>query len=171
MSVLSVLYRSWGWTRWIEEIGFLYIQWYQILCKQTSLKFESLSPPRIVVTANRRRWVRISTEIMYDGRPRQRKFIRDNIKVGFRKPKSRKPRMMGNIEESVSHFLFPEHKVWLPNQRYSVTLEDKRNTQIILAEDWLQDLKNGIYQNRADIARKNNYSRAWVTKVLNSLSE
>ena len=78
---------------------------------------------------------------------------------------------MGNIEENVSHFLCTEHKVWLPNQRYDITLEEKQNARVVLAKDWLQGLKNGIYQNRADIARRNNYSRAWVTKVMNSLSE
>ena len=79
--------------------------------------------------------------------------------------------MMGNIAESVSHFLCPEHQVWLPNQRYDNTLEEKRNARMIQAEDWFHGLKNGIYQNRADIARKNNCSRAWVTNVLNSLTE
>ena len=79
--------------------------------------------------------------------------------------------MMGNIEESVSHFLCPERKACLPNQRYDITLEEKRNARIVLAEDWLQGLNTGIYKNRADIARKNNYSRAWVTKVMNSLFE
>jgi len=126
---------------------------------------------RTVVTANRRWGVRMFTELIYDGRPQKRKFIRENLKIGFRKPRSHKPRIMGNIGEGVSHFLCPEHKVWLPKQRYYETLEEKRNARIILAEDWLQGLKNGIYQNRADIARKNNCSRAWVTKVMNSLSE
>lgn len=79
--------------------------------------------------------------------------------------------MMGNIKESVSHFLCPEHLVWLPNQRYEVTLEEKKAARIILAEEWQQDLNSGIYQNRADIAKKNGCSRAWVTKVMNSLSE
>ena len=78
---------------------------------------------------------------------------------------------MGNIEAGVSHFLCPEHKVWLPNQRYGITLEEKRNVRLIQAKDWLHGLKNGIYQNHADIARKNGCSRAWVTKVMNSLSE
>ena len=111
------------------------------------------------------------TELIYDGRPQKRKFMRENLKVGFRKPRSHKPRMMGNIEESVSHFLCPKHMVWLPNYRYNVTLEEKRNARVILAEDWLHGLKSGVYQNRADIARKSGCSRAWVTKVLNSLSE
>ena len=126
---------------------------------------------RIVVTANRRRGVRISTELIYDGKPRRRKFIREKLKVGFRKLRSYKPKLMGNIEEGVSHFLCPEHNVWLPNQRYDTSREDKRNARVILAEDWLHGLKNGIYQNRADIARKNGCSRAWVTRVMNSLSE
>ena len=110
------------------------------------------------------------TELIYDGKPQRQKFLREKLKVGFRKPRSRKPRWMGDIEEGVSHFLCPEHKVWLPNQRYNVTLEDKRNARIILAEDWHHGLMNGIYQSRADIARKNGCSRAWVTKVLNSLT-
>ena len=113
----------------------------------------------------------MATELIYDGKPQHRKFIREILNIGFRKPRSRKPRMMGNIEESVSHFLCPEHKVWLPNQRYDITLEEKRNARMIQAEELLQGLKNGIYQNRADIARKNGCSRAWVTNVLNSLSE
>ena len=79
--------------------------------------------------------------------------------------------MMGNIEESVSHFLCPEHMVCLPNQRYDITLEEKRNARVKQGKDWLKGLKNGKYQNRADIARKNNCSRAWVTNVLKSLSD
>ena len=79
--------------------------------------------------------------------------------------------MMGNIEEGVSHSLCPEHKIRLPNKRYNVTLEEKRNIRIILAEDWLHGLKNGINQNRANIARKNGCSQVWVAKVITSLSE
>ena len=65
--------------------------------------------PRIVVTANRKRGVRMSTELIYDGRPRKCKFSREKLKIGFRKPRSRKPRILGNIEEGVSHFLRTEH--------------------------------------------------------------
>ena len=79
--------------------------------------------------------------------------------------------MMGNIQDSVSHFLCPEHLAWLPNQRYDITLEEKRNARIVLAEEWQQGLNEGIYLNRADIARKNGCSRAWVTNVLNDFSE
>jgi hypothetical protein len=113
----------------------------------------------------------MSTELIYDGRPQKRKFIREDLKIGFRKLRSRKPLFMGNIKAGVSHFLCPEHMVWLPNLRYDVTLEEKKSDRVFLAEEWQQGLNNGIYQNRADIARKNGCSRAWVTKVMNSLSE
>ena len=78
---------------------------------------------------------------------------------------------MGVILNDASHFLCPEMSMWLPAQRYDITLEEKRNARLIQATNWLQGLKSGLYQNRADIARKNGYSRAWVTNVLNSLTE
>ena len=78
---------------------------------------------------------------------------------------------MGVITNDASHFLCPEYKVCLPSMRYDITLEEKRNARTIQAEDWLQGLKNGDYQNRADIARQNNCSRTWVTNVLNNHSE
>jgi hypothetical protein len=43
--------------------------------------------PRIVVTANRLKGVRMSTELIYDGKPQKRKFIRENLKIDFRKPR------------------------------------------------------------------------------------
>ena len=78
---------------------------------------------------------------------------------------------MGVITNDASHFLCPELSMWLPSQRYQVTLEEKRNARNIQVEEWRQGLKNGLYQNRADIARKNGCSRAWLTKVMNSLPD
>lgn len=109
----------------------------------------------------------MSTELKYDGKPSQSKFIRDKLKVGFRKPRSRKPRWMGNIEVGVSHFLCPEHIVWLPNHRYDVTLDDKRQIQKEIANDWREGLLDGTYRNKADIAKRIGCSRAWVTRLLN----
>ena len=78
---------------------------------------------------------------------------------------------MGVITNDASHFLCPELSMWLPSQRYPITIEEKRDARMVQVEEWRQGLAKGIYQNRADIARKNNCSRAWVTNVLNSVSE
>ena len=76
---------------------------------------------------------------------------------------------MGVITNDASHFLCPELSMWLPAKRYPITLEEKRAKRMELAQEWSQDLKDGIYSDRADIARKNGFSRAWVTRVLNQL--
>jgi len=74
---------------------------------------------------------------------------------------------MGDIEAGVSHFLCPDHPTWLPNQRYDITLEQKRKGQKETAEEWREGLLDGTYDNQADIATKNGCSRAWVTRLLN----
>ena len=122
----------------------------------------------MVVIANRRNpYVLISSDLNYDGRPSQRKFLRDKLKYGFRKPIGRKPYWMGDIENGVSHFLCPDHPTWLPNQRYDITLEQKRKVQKETADEWREGLLDGTYMNKADIARQYGYSRAWVTRLLN----
>ena len=73
---------------------------------------------------------------------------------------------MGDIENGVSHFLCPDHPIWLPNRRYEITLEEKRQKQAKIAEDWRDGLIDGTYKNKADIARQNQCSRAWVTRML-----
>jgi len=124
--------------------------------------------PRMVVIANRRNpYVLISSDLTYDGRPSQRKFLRDKLKYGIRKPIGRKPCWMGDIESGVSHFLCPDHPTWLPNQRYDITLEEKRRKQMKTADEWREGLLDGTYMNKADIATKNGCSRAWVTRLLN----
>jgi hypothetical protein len=121
----------------------------------------------VVVIANRRNpHVLISSDLLYDGRPSQRKFLRDKLKYGIRKPIRRKPLWMGDIENGVSHFLCPDHPTWLPNQRYEITLEEKRQKQMITAENWREGLMDGTYKNRSDIACQNRCSRAWVTRLL-----
>ena len=121
----------------------------------------------MVVIANRRNpYVPITSDLNYDGRPSQRKFLRDKLKYGFRKPIGRKPYWMGDIESGVSHFLCPDHSVWLPSQRYEITLEEKRGVQREIADIWRKGLIDGTYDSKADIARKNGCSRAWVTRLL-----
>ena len=122
----------------------------------------------MVVIANRRKpYVLISSDLKYDGKPSQRKFLRDKLKYGFRKPIGRKPYWMGDIENGVSHFLCPERPAWLPNQRYDITLEEKRQKQMKTADEWREGLLNGTYKSKADIADQNRCSRAWVTRLLN----
>ena len=75
---------------------------------------------------------------------------------------------MGDIKEGVSHFLCPEVKAWLPKQRYDVTLDEKRENKRLVAEQWLQELSDGTYRTRADIARANKLSRARVTQILSA---
>ena len=74
---------------------------------------------------------------------------------------------MGDVENGVSHFLCPDHPTWLPNQRYELTLEQKRQMQMKTAEDWREGLLNGTFASKADVARQNGCSRAWVTRLLN----
>ena len=73
---------------------------------------------------------------------------------------------MGDIENGVSHFLCPDHSIWLPNQRYDITLEEKRQIKKETADDWREGLLDGTYKNKADIAEQNGCSRAWVTRLL-----
>jgi len=106
------------------------------------------------------------TNLIYDGKPSRRKFLRDKLRIGFRKPFGRKPRWMGDIEDGVSHFLYSDHSIWLPNQRYDVTLEQKRKAQKETADEWRKGLLDGTFSSKADIARQNGCSRAWVTRLL-----
>ena len=85
----------------------------------------------------------------------------------MRKPIGRKPCWMGDITNGVSHFLCPDHPTWLPNQRYDITLEEKRRKQMKTADEWREGLLDGTYINKSDIATKNGCSRAWVTRLLN----
>ena len=118
--------------------------------------------------ANRRNpYVLISSDLVYDGKPSKRKFLRDKLKYGFRKPIGRKPYWMGDIENGVSHFLCPDHPTWLPNQRYDISLDEKRLKQNQIAAEWREGLADGTYMNMADIATKNGCSRAWVSRLLN----
>jgi len=55
----------------------------------------------------------------------------------------------------------------LPNQRYDITLEEKRQKQMKTADEWRKGLLNGTYKSKADIARQNGCSRAWVIRLLN----
>jgi len=107
------------------------------------------------------------TDLLYDGKPSRRKFQRERLKIGARKTVEHEPQIMGDIEDGVSHFLCLEHETWLPNERYDVTLLEKRNTRRSTAEQWLQGLADGTYLTRAEIARVNRVSRARVTQVLN----
>ena len=122
----------------------------------------------MVVIANQRNpHVVISSNLKYNGKPSKRKFLRNKLKYGFRKPIGRKPYWMGDIENGVSHFLCPDHPTWLPNQRYDITLEQKRKAQKETANEWRKGLLDGTFSSKADIARQNGCSRAWVTRLLN----
>jgi len=123
--------------------------------------------PRMVVIANRKNpYISISSHLKYDGRPSNRKFLREKLKYGLQKPIRRKSLWMGDIESGISHFLCPDHQIWLPNQRYDITLEEKRKAQKETADEWREGLSNGTYKNKADIANQNRCSRAWVTRLL-----
>lgn len=111
----------------------------------------------------------LMTNLLYDGKPSRRKFQREGLKIGARKTFEHEPQIMGDIEDGVSHFLCSEHRAWLPNDRYDVTLVEKRNIRRFTAEQWLQGLTDGTYRNRADIARQEGYSRAWVTMLLSEI--
>ena len=126
-----------------------------------------LAPREVVIANQRNPYVVISSDPKYDGRPSQRKFLRDKLKYGFRKPIGRKPYWMGDIEAGVSHSLCPDHPTWLPNQRYDITLEQKRKAQKETADEWREGLLDGTFSSKADIARQNRCSRAWVTRLLN----
>ena len=80
-------------------------------------------------------------------------------------PQKKSSQEMGVITDGVSHFLCPENQVWLPSHRYPDTLAEKRSNRMKLALEWTQGLKDSIYSDQADIARKNGCSRAWVTMV------
>ena len=121
----------------------------------------------MVVIANRRSpQVSISSCLNYDGRPSNRKFLREKLKYGLRKPIRRKSLRMGDIENGGSHFLCPDHPIWLPNQRYDITLEQKRKAQKETANKWRKGLLDGTFSSKAEIARQNGCSRAWVTRLL-----
>ena len=109
------------------------------------------------------------TNLIYDGKPSRRKFQREGLKIGVRKQCGRKPQMMGDIADGVSHFLCPEHHAWLPRQRYDVTLANKQNTRQDHAKAWHKGLMEGTYRNQAEIARVNGCSRAWVSRLLKGL--
>jgi len=74
---------------------------------------------------------------------------------------------MGDIEAGVSDFLCPDHPTGLPNQRYDITLEQKRQQQRETADEWRKGLLDGTFTSKADIANQNRCSRAWVTRLLN----
>ena len=100
---------------------------------------------------------------------REYEFQRRKIKVFLLIPQKKSSQEMGVITNDASHFLCPEITMWLPARRYPVTLEEKRTRRIELAQEWTKGLKDGIYSDRADIARKIGCSRAWVTRVLKQL--
>jgi len=107
------------------------------------------------------------TDLIYDGKPSRRKFQRGGLKIGTRKTIEYEPQIMGDIEDGVSHFLWPRKPVWLPSQRYDRTLEEKRKKRRLTTEMWSQGLADGTYRNRADIARQNGITRSRVTQLLN----
>jgi len=106
------------------------------------------------------------TELIYDGKPSRRKFQREGLNIGVRKTGGDEPQVMGDIDDGVSHFLCREKVIWLPNQRYDRTLTEKRDQRRLTAEQWIQGLGDGTFQNRADIARSEGCSRSWVTRLL-----
>ena len=112
-------------------------------------------------------FILITTVVVKDIKTKDCKFTREKLKFGIRKPFTKKSQWMGDINDGVSHFLCPDHPTWLPNQRYDITLEEKRQIQKEIADDWRKGLQDGTYMNKADIAKQNGCSRAWVTRLLN----
>ncbi len=126
--------------------------------------FKSLTAPRTVVIANA--VIIMNVETIKYRKSKKYKFTREKLKFGTKKTFGRKPKWMGDIVDDVSHFLCPDHSIWLPSQRYEITLEEKRDVQREIADRWRKGLIDGTYDSKADIARKNRCSRAWVTRLL-----
>jgi len=110
------------------------------------------------------------TDLIYDGKPSRRKFQREGLKIGIRRAYGNEPQTMGDIEDDVSHCLCRGRQIWLPRQRYDLTLEEKRNKRRLTAQQWIQGLADGRYRNRADIARAGGCSRSWISQTLRSQS-
>lgn len=99
----------------------------------------------------------IAANLICNELPSRSKFVRDKLKIGFRKSLGRKLLWTGDIEDGVSHFLCPDHSTWLPNQRYDITLK-KCQIQNQIAEDGAKDYMmvltgtNRISPNRMRVA-------------------
>ncbi len=120
--------------------------------------------PRTVVIANA--VIMINVETIKYRKSKKYKFTQEKLKFGTRKTFGWKPKWMGDIVDDVSQFLCPDHSIWLPSQRYEITIEEKRDVQRKLTDMWRKGLIDGTYDSKADIARKNRCSRAWVTRLL-----
>ena len=107
--------------------------------------------------------------LIKERKTRKYEFRRDKISIFLQLAAKKSSQNLGDITDGVSHFLCPENQVWLPSERYPITLEEKRSNRMKIVVAWTQGLKDGIYSDRADIARKIGCSRAWVTRVLNQL--
>ena len=96
-------------------------------------------------------------------------FRRDQLTIFLRLPSKELSLELGVIITDASHFLCPDQPIWLPSQRYLISLQQKRARRMELAIEWHRDLETGVYINYADIARKNGCSRAWVSRILNQI--
>jgi hypothetical protein len=128
--------------------------------------------PRVcLITSRQRSEATFTMNLIKNRKTREYEFQRNIIKIYLLISQKKSSQEMGVITNDASHFLCPELSMWLPAQRYPITLIEKRTRRTELKCVWKQGLESGIYQNRADIARQNNCSRTWVTKVMNSPSE
>jgi len=124
--------------------------------------------PQMCLIASRKRSEAIFTiNLIKNRKTRKYEFRRDKVAVFLLIPQKKSSQEMGVILNDVSHFLYPDLPLWLPAQRYPITLEEKRIKRMELVIEWQQGLASGFYINYADIARKNGCSRAWVSRMLN----
>ena len=123
-----------------------------------------------LITSRKRSEAIFTLNLIKNRKTREYEFLRNKIKVFLLIPQKKSSQEMGVIITDASHFLCPDLSILLPAQRYPITLQEKRNKRMELAHKWEQGLESGDYINYADIARKNGYSRAWVTKIMVSHS-
>ena len=109
-----------------------------------------------------------TTNLIKERKTRKYEFRRDKVAVFLLIPQKKSSQNLGDILESVSHFLCPDQLLCLPAQRYSDTLQEKKTRRLELASEWKSGLETGDYTSYADIARKNGCSRAWVSNVIKS---
>ena len=126
--------------------------------------------PRVCLIASRKRSEAIFTVNLIKNRiTRKYEFQRDKIEIFLQLSTKKFSQEMGVITNDASHFLCPDLSIWLPSQRYPITLQEKKARLMELALEWQQGLDSGIYINHADIARKNGCSRAWVSRIFSQI--
>ena len=126
--------------------------------------------PRMCLITNQQKAEAVFvSNLVTNRKTRKYEFKRDQLKIFLRLPSKKLSHELGVITNDASHFLCPDQPVWLPSQRYPISLQQKRARRMELAIEWKRGLETGVYINYADIARKNDCSRAWVSRILNQI--